>query len=173
MWSALRAGLKGGSRHRVPRGPVPIVERRGSELAPPPPSGLRVTWLGHSTLLVDIDGIRALLDPVFGPRASPFSWAGPKRFYQPPLPLSELPPVDVVVISHDHYDHLDYPTIVTLAQTEVPFLTPLGVGAHLEHWGVAPERITELDWEPATQAPILASGLGEALVAQIRALAPA
>ena len=146
MWSSLREWIKGGSPHRTPSGPVPIRPRSGAELAALPESGLRVTWLGHSTQLIEIDGHRALIDPVFGPRTSPFSWAGPKRFHPPPLPLDELPPLDAVVLSHDHYDHLDYPTIVRLAQTEVPFVTPLGVGAHLELWGVAPGRITELDW---------------------------
>lgn len=145
-WSALRERLRGGSPHRVPQGELPIVERRGADFAQVPRGGLRVTWLGHSSLLVEIDGVRALVDPVFGARVSPFAWAGPKRFHPPPLPLSELPPLDVVVISHDHYDHLDYPTIVQLAQSDVQFLAPLGVGAHLELWGVAPARITELDW---------------------------
>ncbi|MCA9605676.1 MAG: MBL fold metallo-hydrolase [Myxococcales bacterium] len=145
-WSALREMIKGGSPHRVPKTPIPIVPRKGEELVARPESGLRITWLGHSTTLVEIDGHRVLLDPVFGPRSSPFSWAGPKRFHAPPLPLAELPPLDAVVLSHDHYDHLDYPTIVQLAQTEVAFVTPLGVGAHLELWGVDPARITELDW---------------------------
>lgn len=146
MWSTLRELIKGGSKHRVPKDPLPTVARRGEEFADHPQTGLRVTWLGHSTSLVEIDGVRAILDPVFGTRASPFSWAGPKRFFAPPLPLSELPELDLVVLSHDHYDHLDYPTIVQLAQTEVSFIAPLGVGAHLELWGVDPNRIVELDW---------------------------
>jgi L-ascorbate metabolism protein UlaG (beta-lactamase superfamily) len=111
-----------------------------------PGSGLRTTWLGHSTVLIEIDGVRVLTDPVWGPRASPLRLAGPKRFQPVPVPLRALPPVDLVVISHDHYDHLDYPTIRALARSDVPFVTSLGVGAHLEAWGVAPERITELDW---------------------------
>ena len=102
-----------------------------------PQSGLRVTWLGHSTMLIEIDGVRVLTDPVWGPRASPSALVGPKRFQPVPVTLREMPPVDVVVISHDHYDHLDYPTIRALAKTRVPFVTSLGVGAHLEYWGVA------------------------------------
>jgi L-ascorbate metabolism protein UlaG (beta-lactamase superfamily) len=74
------------------------------------------------------------------------SIAGPKRFQPMPVTLAELPKLDLVLVSHDHYDHLDYPTILELAHSEVPFVTSLGVGAHLEAWGVAPERITELDW---------------------------
>lgn len=109
-------------------------------------TGLRATWLGHSTVLLEIDGYRVLTDPVWGPRASPSRLVGPKRFQPVPVPLRALPPLDVVVVSHDHYDHLDYPTIRALATREVPFVTSLGVGAHLEAWGVPPARITELDW---------------------------
>lgn len=111
-----------------------------------PESGLRVTWLGHSSVLIEIDGLRVLTDPVWGPRASPLRLAGPKRFQPMPVELSAMPPVDLVVISHDHYDHLDYPTIRALARSAVPFVTSLGVGAHLEGWGVPAQRITELDW---------------------------
>ena len=111
-----------------------------------PASRLRVTWLGHSTMLLEIDGLRVLTDPVWGKRCSPSRLAGPKRFQPVPLALSQLPPLDLVVISHDHYDHLDYPTIRELARQSVPFVTSLGVGAHLEAWGVAAERISELDW---------------------------
>lgn len=112
----------------------------------PPGSGLRATWLGHSTVLIEIDGKRIVTDPVWGPRASPSSLAGPKRFQPAPVPLRSMPDVDLVIVSHDHYDHLDYPTIRQLAKTNVPFVTSLGVGAHLEAWGVRPELIVELDW---------------------------
>jgi L-ascorbate metabolism protein UlaG (beta-lactamase superfamily) len=111
-----------------------------------PGTGLRVTWLGHSTTLIEIGGVRVLTDPVWGSRASPLSLAGPKRFQPVPVALREMPPVDVVILSHDHYDHLDYPTIRALVKSDVPFVTSLGVGAHLEAWGIPPERITELDW---------------------------
>ena len=108
-------------------------------------TGLRATWLGHSTVLVEIDGVRVLTDPVWGERASPTSFAGPSDSTRP-VPISSLPALDAVIISHDHYDHLDYPTILELARLDVPFITSLGVGAHLEAWGVPAERITELDW---------------------------
>jgi L-ascorbate metabolism protein UlaG (beta-lactamase superfamily) len=97
--------------------------------------------------------VRVLTDPVWGSRASPLSLAGPKRFQPVPVTLREIPPVDVVIISHDHYDHLDYPTIRALAKSDVPFVTSLGVGAHLEGWGIAPERITELDWWESHDLP--------------------
>lgn len=106
----------------------------------------QVTWLGHSTVFIEVDGARFLTDPVWGERASPSDHFGPKRFHQPPLPIAELPRVDAVLISHDHYDHLDHRTIIELAKTDVPFLVPLGVGAHLEYWGVPSERIREFDW---------------------------
>ncbi len=134
-----------GGERRVPSAPLPSVSPLES-WSRPAETGLRATWLGHSTVLLELDGVRVLTDPVWGERASPMSFAGPKRFQPVPVELSELPELDAVVISHDHYDHLDYPTILELARREVPFVTSLGVGAHLEAWGIAPERITELDW---------------------------
>lgn len=136
--------LCGGNR-RVPSGPLPALDPRDA-WARKPATGLRATWLGHSTVLIEIDGWRVLTDPVWGARASPTRIAGPRRFQPVPVRLSALPAIDLVVVSHDHYDHLDYPTIRKLAATGVPFVTSLGVGAHLEAWGVAPDRITELDW---------------------------
>ena len=143
--------LCGGER-RVPTGPLPSLDPRDA-WSRPPQSGLRATWLGHSTVLIEIDGLRVLTDPVWGPRASPLALAGPKRFQPVPVKLSEMPAVDLVLISHDHYDHLDYPTIRALAKSSVPFVTSLGVGAHLEAWGVPPERITELDWWESYRLP--------------------
>lgn len=140
----LKEFLCAGGR-RVPRVPLPSVNPTLA-WAKPPGTGLRATWLGHSTVLIEIDGLRVLTDPVWGPRASPSRLIGPKRFQPVPLPLRALPALDVVVISHDHYDHLDYPTIRELARRDMPFVTSLGVGSHLEAWGVPPERIVELDW---------------------------
>jgi L-ascorbate metabolism protein UlaG (beta-lactamase superfamily) len=111
-----------------------------------PSSGLRATWLGHSTVLIEIDGVRLLTDPVWGARASPSQWVGPKRFQPAPVALKALPPIDAVLLSHDHYDHLCHPTVRALAKTGVPFVTSLGVGAHLEAFGVPPDRIVELEW---------------------------
>lgn len=120
-----------------------------------PESGFRVTWLGHSTMLLEVDGARILTDPVWGERASPISFAGPKRFHPVPVPIEALPKLDVVLVSHDHYDHLCRRTIGALAKLRVPFVTALGVGARLEAFGVAPELITELDWwEQTTVGPV-------------------
>jgi len=134
------------SEQVVPERKIEILERKRADFAAPPESGLRVTWLGHSTFLVELDGQRVLVDPMYGERASPVSFAGPKRWYAPPLPLSELPELDAVLISHDHYDHLDYPTVLAMRETDTKWIVPLGIGAHLEHWGIPAERIVELDW---------------------------
>ncbi len=134
-----------GRRKRVPKGPLPIVNPLDTWKTEPS-SGLRLTWLGHSTLLVEIDGVRLLTDPVWCDRASPVSFAGPKRFHPVPVSIDRLPTLDAVVLSHDHYDHLCPSSIRALAQRRVPFVTSLGVGTRLEGFGVPRGDITELDW---------------------------
>ena len=136
---------------RAPSGTVPVHATTLADIARPPATGLRLTWAGHSSVLAEIDGQRVLFDPVWGERCSPLPFVGPKRLHPVPLPLAALGPVDVVVISHDHYDHLDLPTIKALAGTDTVFAVPLGVGAHLEHWGVSADRLRELDWHEATK----------------------
>ena len=141
-----------GGQRRTPPGPLPTLTPQ-PVWARRPETGFRATWLGHSTVLLEIDGWRVLTDPVWGERVSPLSFAGPKRFQPVPVAVSALPPLDAVIISHDHYDHLDHPTILELARLNVPFYTSLGVGAHLEAWGVPAERITELDWWEQAEVP--------------------
>ncbi|MFE3685749.1 MBL fold metallo-hydrolase [Streptomyces sp. NPDC059095] len=136
---------------RAPTGTIPVHPTTLADIAKPPATGLRLTWMGHSSVLAEIDGRRVLFDPVWGERCSPFPFAGPKRLHPVPLPLAALGTVDVVVISHDHYDHLDMPTIRDLVGTGTVFAVPLGVGAHLEHWGVPAERIHELDWNESAK----------------------
>ena len=127
---------------RKPGGRIPLVTS-----APQDGDGLHLTWYGHASTLVEIDGARVLLDPVWSERVSPAAFAGPRRLHEPPVPLSALGRIDAVVISHDHYDHLDLATVRELLRTsEAPFLVPLGVGAHLERWHVPASRIIELDW---------------------------
>lgn len=140
-----------GRLRRAPVGEVPVHRPTAADWGRPPASGLRITWMGHSSVLAEIDGQRVLFDPVWGERCSPFTWVGPRRLHPVPLPLSELAPVDAVVISHDHYDHLDMPTVQQLIATGTAFVVPLGIGADLEYWGVPPERITELDWHESTR----------------------
>jgi L-ascorbate metabolism protein UlaG (beta-lactamase superfamily) len=137
-----------GKEVRRPRQPVPL------ESAPDfaGVDGLRVSWLGHATVLVEIEGKRVLFDPVWSDRVSPSTLLGPKRLHPVPWALSDLPELDAVVISHDHYDHLDMMTIRRLAaqQPSLKFIVPLGVGAHLERWRVAQANIVELDWDERT-----------------------
>lgn len=135
-----------------PQHPVPVMTNVKDELHIPASSHLRVTWFGHSSSLVEIDGSRILIDPIWGLRASPFSWIGPKRWYKPVIKLDDLKPVDTVLISHDHYDHLDRETIEAMRSwTNTRFVVPLGIGETLEYWGIPSDRITELDWWQSTR----------------------
>jgi L-ascorbate metabolism protein UlaG (beta-lactamase superfamily) len=135
---------------RIPAHPLPVMDpvdtwRRAHG------DDLRVTWLGHSTALLEFGSRRVLTDPVFGERASPFRYAGPRRFHPVPAPLEALPPLDAVLLSHDHFDHLCAPTMRALAKSDVPIVTALGVGARLVALGVHPSRITELDWHESAE----------------------
>lgn len=105
---------------------------------------LQIVWLGHSSMILDIDGVRILIDPVFD-NAAPVPFVV-KRFQPSPIKRTELPEVDAVVISHDHYDHLEMKTIKYLTTRVKHFIVPLGVGTHLKKWGCNPEQIIELDW---------------------------
>jgi len=127
-----------------PGGPVPLVAPE----FPAEAGELAVTWFGHASALLEIDGRRVLVDPVWGERVSPSPTLGPTRLHPAPVALETLPPVDVVVISHDHYDHLDLPTIrVLLRESTAPFVVPVGIGEHLRTWHVPEHRIIELDWD--------------------------
>jgi L-ascorbate metabolism protein UlaG (beta-lactamase superfamily) len=142
MPGLLAATLRDRDR-RHPRLPIPVVKPAPVQSS----EGLHVTWFGHSSALVEIEGRRVLIDPVWSERCSPTRLGGPKRLHEVPIELRDLPPLDAVLISHDHYDHLDMPAIQNLADLQAaPFLVPLGVGAHLERWGVPTTRIIELDW---------------------------
>ncbi|HMM96753.1 MBL fold metallo-hydrolase [Phycicoccus sp.] len=128
---------------RRPPGPIPVVSAHREPAA----SGLHVTWFGHASALVELDGVRLLLDPVWSERCSPSQHVGPRRLHATPVPLERVGRVDAVVISHDHYDHLDMASIQTLATTtDAVFLVPLGIGAHLDVWGVPGSRVVECDW---------------------------
>jgi L-ascorbate metabolism protein UlaG (beta-lactamase superfamily) len=135
-----------GKEMREPTCPLPLVTDAAARLATAAPSGLRVTWLGHSTTILEVDGARILTDPIWSERASPSRWVGPRRYHPPPLALADLPPLDAVLISHEHYDHLDMRTVQALGARGVTFHVPLGIGAHLEAWGIAPQKIVEYDW---------------------------
>ncbi|KAI9934277.1 hypothetical protein MW887_005351 [Aspergillus wentii] len=109
--------------------------------------GLRATWLGHACYYVEFpDGLRVLFDPVFEDRCSPFSWMGPKRYTEMPCKIKDIPAIDVVVISHNHYDHLSYPTVKEISETHpnCHFFAPLGNKAWFSSSGIG--NMTELDW---------------------------
>lgn len=132
-----------------PAGEIPVRPlTREQLLAAPDQSVFR---LGHSTVLLKLRGKFWLTDPVFSDRASPVQWAGPQRFHQPPISLEALPPIEAVILSHDHYDHLDHHAIMALASKTRHFLTPLGVGDTLIKWGVAPDKVRQLNWWEATE----------------------
>ena len=135
---------------RTPREPLGPFKTDAGFYQTPPASGLRVTWMGHSTSLMEIDGMRVLIDPVWDERAAPVEWFGPKRFFAAPLALGELPAIDVVLLSHDHYDHLGAGTMRRLASlaavSQARWVTTPGVGSILGDFGIAPARVTELDW---------------------------
>ncbi len=125
-----------------------VVVSSTGDPAEPALTGLQLTWFGHASALVELDGVRLLLDPVWSDRCSPSPWIGPRRLHPVPCTLDELGRIDAVVISHDHYDHLDLATIKHLAASSAAlFVVPLGIGAHLERWGVPEARIVELDWD--------------------------
>jgi L-ascorbate metabolism protein UlaG (beta-lactamase superfamily) len=141
-WGMMR-NIAFGDQVRYPAKAFPTAVARAA--FGEPPAELQVAWLGHSTLLLEIEGKRLLIDPIFENHVSPVPVYG-KRFQPPPLPRDSLPRLDAVVISHDHYDHLEKASIVHFAKQGLPFYVPLGVGGHLERWGVDPSQIHELDW---------------------------
>ncbi len=129
-----------------PAGDMPLNPIRQADWIGMDSDSSMFAWLGHSSILMALDGMTVLVDPVLENRASPFAWFGPKRFHPAPVTAAGLPPIDVVLITHDHYDHLEAPTIKYLADRAGMFLMPLGIGQLLEKWGVKPEKIVELDW---------------------------
>ncbi len=127
-----------------PPAPIPLKDSPTPE---PAAADAAASWYGHSSALIEVDGYRVLVDPVWSQRCSPSHTVGPQRLHDVPLQLEALPAVDAVVISHDHYDHLDIETIIALTHTQrAPFVVPLGIGAHLRKWGIPAGRMVELDW---------------------------
>ncbi|MGL1861409.1 MAG: MBL fold metallo-hydrolase [Pseudodesulfovibrio sp.] len=128
---------------RKPQNKLPMKSLSAADF-PDTPGELQVTWLGHSTTILEIEGVRLLIDPVFD-NASPVPFTV-NRFQDSPIARKDLPRIDAVVISHDHYDHLEMKTIKELIPRVPLFIVPLGVGAHLKKWGCPPAQIIELDW---------------------------
>ncbi|WP_206957888.1 MBL fold metallo-hydrolase [Trinickia acidisoli] len=131
-------------RDTVPGGAVPVDALTRAQLDAAPDRSLY--RLGHSTMLLKLRGQFWLTDPVFAERASPFRHVGPKRFHAPPIALADLPPLSGVILSHDHYDHLDRDAVLALAPTTNLFLTPLGVGDRLIEWGIDASKVRQFDW---------------------------
>ena len=143
FWETVRLYRQG--QIREPQFEIPVIALSPATLSAPASSGLRAIWFGHSSVLVEIEGVRLMTDPVLSDAVSPVP-IGPKRMHAPPIKLEDLTGIDAVLISHDHYDHLDMKTIQHLASQGTQFYVGLGVGAHLERWQVAPAQIHEMDW---------------------------
>ena len=130
----------------VPKQNIPTKKIDSLEIATHKDS-TRLVWFGHSTFLLQIENKNILIDPMFGKVPAPHPTLGNNRFSKElPIEVEKLPLIDAVLISHDHYDHLDYGSIKKLKEKVKMFYTPLGVGAHLHEWGIEKERIVELDW---------------------------
>ncbi len=144
-WNGLQRQFLG-EEQREPPGNIPVIPLDTAGLEQPPTPGLRAVWLGHASVLIEIDGKRVMTDPVLSERASPVQFAGPKRFHPPPIALERLTGIDAVVISHNHYDHLDEVTVRHLSSQGTRFFVPLGIGAHLRKWDVPKTQFVEMDW---------------------------
>lgn len=150
MLSALKKFIEGVPNQR-PGAELPVEPIDSSRIAEAPPTD-RLYWFGHSAFLLQLEGKTLLLDPMLGDVPSPHPWLGRGRYSKTlPIRIEQLTQVDAVVISHDHYDHLDYVSIQALIPKTKKFFVPLGVGAHLEAWGVDPEAIEELNWWDETK----------------------
>jgi L-ascorbate metabolism protein UlaG (beta-lactamase superfamily) len=136
-----------GVPNQAPKTPLPVLPVDSLTIANKPDTLTRLTWFGHSSFLLEINGKNILIDPMFGPAPSPHPWLGKKRFTQGlPIAIEKLPHIDAVIYSHDHYDHLDYGSVQQLKGKVSKFYTPLGVSAHLRAWGVSSDDIHELNW---------------------------
>ncbi|PKL33874.1 MAG: hydrolase [Spirochaetae bacterium HGW-Spirochaetae-10] len=143
-FSLLMQFLFGGSPERSPSTKLPEVKPDLAEFQRPA-DDIKLIWFGHSSVLLNLEGRMVLVDPVLSTSTGPMGFMM-KRFQDPVVKLSELPPIDVILISHDHYDHLDTDSIRFFKESKTRFIVPLGVGSHLVGWGISPDRITELDW---------------------------
>ncbi|MFZ1484045.1 MAG: MBL fold metallo-hydrolase [Candidatus Saccharimonadales bacterium] len=140
----VRKQLQRDPRRKPPHPLTPLHSNLSKTIKP---DSAQITWFGHSSFLLQVSGKNILLDPMFSKSPSPIHAIGPKRFSDSlPIQPEDLPLIDIVVISHDHYDHLDYASIKKLASKTKMFFVPLGLAAHLQKWGVTAEQITELDW---------------------------
>jgi len=135
------------AKDRAPKIEIPVIHYLKSDFDAVPSERLKVMWLGHASLLIEIAGKRILVDPVLGNRPSPTQLFGPaKRFHPAPISVKELPHIDYIVISHNHYDHLDFDFINAIKYRNINYLLPLGLGATFKYWGIKARNIYEVGW---------------------------
>lgn len=152
MWEVAKKFIFESKKEKEPKGEIPVFPVDSLELTKPPHGLTRVTWFGHSAFLLEIDGKIVLIDPMLGEVPSPVAFAGNKRYSNElPIEAEKLPEIDAVIFSHDHYDHLDYGTILKIKDKVKTFFVPLGIRSHLEYWGVDPESIVEMNWWEETE----------------------
>ncbi len=132
------------AKNTQPSAPLPVAV--ANELDRPDPAGDYITWYGHSAVRLETGGKTILIDPMLGEWVAPVPFLGHRFPYKDYHPLEQLGDIDLILFSHDHYDHLDYDTLMALRDRTRAYLVPLGIGAHLRSWGVEAERITEIDW---------------------------
>ncbi len=145
----LQLAFFGEGKQEKPASAIPVVSVETESFDHAPEPGLRYLWLGHSSVLLEIDGVRVLLDPVLSERVSPFSFAGPARFHPSPIPLNELRGIDAALISHNHYDHMDEATLRHLAKDGTRIFVPLGMAPLLQQWQIPDAQIQSFDWNEA------------------------
>jgi L-ascorbate metabolism protein UlaG (beta-lactamase superfamily) len=146
MWDSTKEVIFNKHPLAIPKQNIPLNQLTSEDFAEIKEQPLRFVRLGHSTVLIEMSGKYWLTDPVFSERASPVQWMGPKRFHEVPVSQQDLPEIEAVIISHNHYDHLDHGTIQQLKDKVKHFVVPLGIGDTLRAWGVDDQKITELDW---------------------------
>ncbi|MCH2055707.1 MAG: MBL fold metallo-hydrolase [Thalassotalea sp.] len=149
IWDIIKERFSIERKVPVPVKDIPVLPMTSQQIMDAPNNS--AVKLGHSSIMLKLEGQIVMIDPVFSDRASPVQWAGPKRFHQPPIAIKDIQEIDVVIISHDHYDHLDKGTIKAIKDKVGTFLVPLNVGKHLVDWGVAAEKVVELDWWQSKQ----------------------
>ena len=136
-------------KNTVPEDPLPVCEPEWD--TPADPKDVRITWLGHSSLLMELGGKTLLIDPIFSQRSSPFSFVGPRRYTAPSVNIMDLPHIDAVLITHDHYDHLDRKTIRALESKTDRFIVPLGIEKHIRRWIKEDDKVINLAWWEKTE----------------------
>lgn len=137
----------GSQPNTIPDKDIPVVHYDNTDIAIYDSDIPRLIWFGHSTFLLQVSGKSILIDPMFGDVPAPHPWLGKHRFSKSlPIEIEKLPQIDAVILSHDHYDHLDYGSITKLKSKVNQFFTPLGVGSHLTEWGIDSSKVKELDW---------------------------